>query len=140
MNALGVLIDARVLDFVFIASSAVLTLCLFATSKYETARRAHEQQSAFDELAARVQALSTALNQLERQTSKIAEQPVGPVAADPKWSGVNLTKRTNALRLHRAGTEQNVICHTIGLAKGELALMIKVQNMITKRAEEVQKQ
>jgi len=132
---------ARTVDFLsqplafygWLALGLGLCLYLFITLKAGmsalTRRRLEDQQQ--------VQELSTALGEarLEMQTLasdlREVEQQTGMLTAPaPARSGLNLSKRTQVLRRHRAGEDAAKIAATLGLPRGEVDLLVKVQGML----------
>jgi len=92
--------------YVLLAAGLGLCLYLFVTLKAEIRgllRRSLDQrqhvealESALGDVRLAVQSLATDLREVERQTGML-------VAPAPARSGLNLSKRTQVLRLHRAG-------------------------------------
>jgi DNA-binding NarL/FixJ family response regulator len=66
--------------------------------------------------------LENDLREVERQTGML-------VAPAPARSGLNLSERTQVLRLHRSGQDSSEIAASLGLPRGEVDLLIKVHNM-----------
>ena len=112
-----------------------LGLCvyLFLSLKaelYNAGRRRRKAQSQVEaventlgELRLRVQTLETELRDCEQQTGMLV-----PPAAAP--SGLNLSKRTQVLRLDRAGQDSSVIASALGLPRHEVELLIKVHRIV----------
>ena len=139
MNWLTHGIDSRVLDYIFISLSVLVSVSLFGTSKLDSGRRTRRFVRLAEDVESRLQALEVRIEQIEKQLLDRPEVPAAAAASEMVWSGVNLTKRSKALRLHRRGAEANVICRTLGVVKGELALMVKIQKLISGGSAEVQK-
>jgi DNA-binding NarL/FixJ family response regulator len=119
--------------YVLLAAGFGLCLYLFATLKAEIhglLRRslAERQQlqileSALGDTRLTVQSLETDLRELERQTGML-------VAPAPARSGLNLSKRTQVLRMHRAGQDSAGIAAVLALPRSEVELLIKVQRIV----------
>jgi hypothetical protein len=136
VNWLGHAIDGRVLDYVLIFLSVFFSLCLFGTLKLDASRRVRKHARQAADLETQLQRFRERIGQVERQMAEQNEVPTAvPVVSEVAWSGVNLTKRSKALRLHRLGAEANVICRTVGVVQGELSLMIKIQKLIAGSGE-----
>jgi len=113
-----------------------LCLCLFATLKVEIqgllrrslAQRQQLQalESALGETRVAVQSLETDLREVENQTGML-------VAPAPARSGLNLSKRTQVLRMHRAGQDSAGIAAMLALPRSEVELLIKVHRIVVGR-------
>jgi len=112
------------------------SLYLFVTLKVEIQRacqlrsqdRRHVQtlQEALGEARAQVERLSRNLHDVEAQTGML-------VAPAPAQSGMNLSKRTQVLRLHRAGQDNAGIAAALGLPRAEVDLLIKVHRLVLEK-------
>ena len=121
------------LNYALTALGLGLCLYLFMTLKVEIRRllpgRVEDQQrvealeSALAEARLTVQQLENDLREVERQTGML-------VAPAPARSGLNLSKRTQVLRLHRSGESSAAIATSLGLPRGEVDLLIKVHGMV----------
>jgi len=121
------------LSYALMAVGLGLCLYLFMTLKVEIRRllpgRVEDQQrvealeSALAEARLTVQQLENDLREVERQTGML-------VAPAPARSGLNLSKRTQVLRLHRSGESSAAIATSLGLPRGEVDLLIKVHGMV----------
>ena len=79
-------------------------------------------QAALDELR-------TTLESMTAQVSELRVQPAGGPAG-PLRSGLNLTKRSQALRMHRRGESPAEIAAALDLPHQEVELLIKVQKIV----------
>ena len=119
--------------YALLAAGLGLCLHLFVTLKVEVRaqsrrRLADEQQvhnleSALREAHLAVDRLESDLREVERQTGML-------VAPAPARSGLNLSKRTQVLRMHRAGQDGAGIADALGLPRGEVELLIKVHRIV----------
>ncbi len=119
--------------YVLLAVGLGLCLYLFVTLKMEIRgllRRCldgRQQMQALEtslgdaRLAA--QSLETDLREVERQTGML-------VAPAPARSGLNLSKRTHVLRMHRAGQDSAGIAAALALPRSEVELLIKVHRIV----------
>jgi len=120
------------LTYILMAVGLGLCLYLFTTVKVEIrglqpGRSADQQriqalEGALGETRLALQQLENDLREVERQTGML-------VAPAPARSGLNLSKRTQVLRLHRAGESSSGIAASLGLPRGEVELLIKVHSM-----------
>jgi DNA-binding NarL/FixJ family response regulator len=119
--------------YVLLAVGLGLCLYLFATLKAEIRslfRRSLEErqqvqalETAVADARMAVQALAADLREVERQTGML-------VAPAPAQSGMNLSKRTQVLRMHRAGQDGAGIASALALPRSEVELLIKVHRIV----------
>jgi hypothetical protein len=112
------------------------SLYLFVTLKVEIQRasrlrsqdrrRVQTLQEALGEARAQVEHLSRNLHDVEAQTGML-------VAPAPAKSGMNLSKRTQVLRLHRAGQDNAGIAAALSLPRAEVDLLIKVHRLVLEK-------
>jgi hypothetical protein len=122
-----------VVIYVLLAAGLGLCLYLFATLKAEIRgllRRSLEERKQVQALDTSlggahlaVQALETDLRAVELQTGML----VAPAAAR---SGLNLSKRTQVLRMHRGGQDSAGIAAALALPRAEVELLIKVHRIV----------
>ena len=122
--------------YVLLAAGFGLCMYLFATLKNEIRSlllrslddRKHGQalESALGDARLAVRSLETGLRDLERQAGML-------VAPGPARSGLNLSKRTQALRLHRAGQDSAGIAAVLALPRSEVELLLKVHCIAVKQ-------
>jgi DNA-binding NarL/FixJ family response regulator len=121
------------LSYTLTAVGLALCLYLFMTLKVEIRgllpgriedqQRVEALESALGEARLAVQQLENDLREVERQTGML-------VAPAPSRSGLNLSKRTQVLRMHRTGEGSAGIAAALGLPRGEVELLIKVHSMV----------
>jgi DNA-binding NarL/FixJ family response regulator len=122
--------------YVLLAAGFGLCLYLFVTLKAEIRvllRRSLEErqqiqafESALADARLVLQSLETDLREVERQTGML----VAPV---PARSGLNLSKRTQVLRMVRAGQDGAGIAASLALPRSEVELLIKVHRIALER-------
>jgi hypothetical protein len=93
---------------------------LLRTLKERAAHREQENK----ELAAHLIALSARIQELERAPASAALVPTIPRA------GMNLNKRSQALRLHRQREQPEQIAAALELPQQEVELLIKVHQIV----------
>ena len=81
-------------------------------------------QSAVAELASEIRQVRSHLEEAEQRMSPLSDW----TAAEP--SSLNLNRRGQVLRLYRRGDSLAHIASALGLSTGEVALIVKVQEMI----------
>jgi len=121
---------------ILLAAGLGSCLYLFATLKDEIRgllRRCQEDrlrvqavESALNDARLAVEAVETDLRALERQTGML-------VAPPPARSGLNLSKRTHVLRMHRAGQDGASIAAALSLPRSEVELLIKVHRIVVEQ-------
>jgi DNA-binding NarL/FixJ family response regulator len=119
--------------YVLLAAGFGLCLYLFVTLKAEIRgllrRSLQERQqvealeTALGDARLAVQSLETDLRAVEGQTGML-------VAPAPARSGLNLSKRTHVLRMHRAGQDGAGIAAALALPRSEVELLIKVHRIV----------
>jgi hypothetical protein len=110
----------------------IATMVLFVSLKMEVGRcRARiaslESGREADQLSIRV--LATELEKV-RATMRVLEAPRPLLLPRPMSQGINLTKRAQALRMHRRGETLPSIAAALETPISEIALVLKIQ-MIT---------
>ncbi|MGA2736020.1 MAG: hypothetical protein ABSG65_01060 [Bryobacteraceae bacterium] len=122
--------------YVLLAVGFGLCIYLFVSVKIEIRgalrRCLHERrqvqalEAALEDARLAVQSLETDLRAVERQTGML----VAPVAAR---SGLNLSKRTHVLRMHRGGQDTADIAAALALPRSEVDLLIKVHRIVVEQ-------
>jgi hypothetical protein len=111
-----------------LAAGLIACLALFAAVKLEMCVELQTAKQSRDALAAEVQAMETALGQIRQNVTAIEERPV---AVSP---GLNLTRRTQALRMHRRGESVQTIAAALSAPRNEIELLLKLQAMLQYRS------
>lgn len=121
---------------VLLAVGLGLCICLFVTLKAEIGglrrgcqggrQQVAALESALGDARLSIQALETDLRAMERQTGML-------VAPAPARSGLNLSKRTQVLRMHRAGQDSAGIAAALALPRAEVDLLMKVHRIVVEQ-------
>ena len=107
----------------------LLCLYLFLTLKREL-RRAHRRAAVHDEAAAKeLTALRTAVEGLEEELRENIRRSELLVEPAPAASGLNLTRRSQALRMHRRGEAPANIAAALAMPQLEVELLLKVEQI-----------
>ncbi|HUE24438.1 MAG TPA: hypothetical protein VMQ86_22335 [Bryobacteraceae bacterium] len=119
--------------YVLLAVGLGLCLYLFVTLKMEIRgllrrcldgrQQVQALETALGDARLAAQSLETDLREVERQTGML-------VAPAPARSGLNLSKRTHVLRMHRAGQDSAGIAAALALPRSEVELLIKVHRIV----------
>jgi len=122
--------------YVLLAAGFGLCLHLFVTLKAEIRgfqrhclgerQLAQTMETALGEAHLAIQALETDLREVERQTGML-------VSPAPARSGLNLSKRTQVLRMHRSGQDSGGIAAALALPRSEVELLIKVHRIVVEQ-------
>ena len=105
----------------------VLSLCLFLQVKFEMRRQAKKWAEERTALQVANLALRGALDDLRREPEPAAE-PV--MAAPPRAAALNLTRRSQVLRLYHRGEMPEQIAAALGVPLNEVDLLLKVNKMV----------
>ena len=101
------------------------TLVLFITAKLEIQQALRAARDARESVDGAVQEMSVGIEQLRTEVSLPA--PGSALAAGP---ALNLTKRTQALRMLRRGESVESIASALRAPRNEIELLVKVQQMV----------
>ncbi|HTX34653.1 MAG TPA: hypothetical protein VME43_06520 [Bryobacteraceae bacterium] len=121
---------------VLLAVGLTLGLYLFVTLKWELRaldRRQRESQKKVLALEAVLMEARAAAAGLESDVREMASQTGMLVAPQPAPSGLNLSKRTQVLRMHRAGQDSAGIAAALALPRAEVDLLLKVHRLVVEQ-------
>jgi DNA-binding NarL/FixJ family response regulator len=110
--------------YAVIAMALTGTLVLFITAKLEIQRALRAARDARQAVDGAVQEMSLGIEQL--RTEMTLPAPVSAPAAGP---ALNLTKRTQALRMLRRGESVESIASALRAPRNEVELLVKVQQI-----------
>ena len=111
---------------VLVALGMIAALALFLSLKSEFRSQTKKNRARMDELQQRVQ---TATSQ------RIAPEPESPAPQSIQLrSGMNMSKRVQALRLLRRGEDISHVAAALGVPRREVELLIRVQKLSAQRA------
>jgi DNA-binding NarL/FixJ family response regulator len=103
-----------------------LSLYLFVSLKRDLHAAEERSKKKLAALEADLQAKAAILDERWSELSHISGLLVAPA---PLRSGMNLTKRSQALQMLRRGESQAAIAATLSLPPNEVDLLVKVQRM-----------
>lgn len=137
MPQLPTILPFAVLSCVALAAAVLSGLALFVARQQHRAareraeadwlRRTATWEAALETISQRVESLTTELRDLEEQIPKSVGALSG--AAIPR-TGLNLTKRAQALRMHRRGDPPDQIAVLLELPLQEVDLLLKVHRIV----------
>jgi hypothetical protein len=111
--------------YLFIAAGLSLCMCVFYALKREIhalGARLLKRDAANAGLLAQIEDMRNELREAERRTAQL-------VPPAPPKSGLNLSRRTQAIRMFRHGADAESIASRLGLPKNEVILLLKVHNL-----------
>lgn len=100
------------------------SLYLWMSAKIEMRSMRSRMNTSLDTLDSNVRALSSGIDEI-RTTQKAVAEPIPVTVAQ----GLNLTKRTQILRMHRRGESLHSIAAALQLPVGEVSLLLKIDRM-----------
>jgi hypothetical protein len=116
--------------YAFQAAGLIACLLIFLTLKQEIRRlklRLDRQQaddaSSARDLKLRLEAITLRLRDSEDRAGVL-------VAPEPPRSGLNLTKRSQVIRMSRRGERAENIAATLSLPRGEVDLLLKINALV----------
>jgi hypothetical protein len=112
--------------YVLMALGLGSCLTLFVTLKREI-RAGRRRQEAFD---AAIGQLSAEIGELREKVLENEARAAVLVAPTPPRSGVNLSTRSQVLRMFRRGAANQQIAAALGVPEKEVELLLKVQRMV----------
>jgi hypothetical protein len=118
------------LQYALLAVGMALCMYLFGTLHREVRESEARQFGEFGRLKEDMKQVRSHLEELrfemQRRDAESEQRVTTP--APPARQGLNLNKRTQALRLHRRGESPEQIAGTLGLSLSEVALLLKMQH------------
>jgi hypothetical protein len=111
-----------------LGAGLIACLALFLAVKLEVGEVRHGAQESRDALAAQVQEMESALGHIRQSVTEIEERPA---VISP---GLNLTRRAQALRMHRRGESVETIAAALSAPRNEIDLLLKLQTMLEYRS------
>jgi len=124
------------LFYALAAMGILLCLYLFVTLKYEIRivfRRHLAEQQRVGDLEARLGEARLAMERLESDLREVERQTGMLVAPPPTRSGLNLSRRTQVLRMHRSGQDSAAIAAALSLPRAEVDLLVKVHRIVVEK-------
>lgn len=118
-------------QYFLLATGLSLCVYLFGTLKKEIwslGSRNKKQHRYFDEV---IESLGTNLETVRSTLKEVKEQKGAAMPATPPKAGMNLSKRTQALRLMRRGEGPEHIAAALSLPHREVELLLKIQRVLT---------
>ncbi|MBA3974785.1 MAG: hypothetical protein C0504_11285 [Candidatus Solibacter sp.] len=108
-------------------------LALYWSLKREIAAHGRRLRSDREQTIAAVELLRATISRMETELAAArhdAPRFAPPAQSPPAGLSMNLSKRTQALRMHRRGEPLEQIASVLGIPRREVELLIKVQNAV----------
>ena len=109
-----------------VATGAILCLYLFVSLKRDLSASEARSMKKLQAMEAHWNAKMESLDERWKELSQISSLLVPPA---PPRSGLNLSKRSQALQMFRRGEDPREISARLAVPKNEVDLLIKVQRM-----------
>ena len=122
-------------QYAALASGLMLSLYLFVSVKRENQqlrRRLESERQAYQSMLG---ALRTTLNRLEEEMAGQRDAlPASEALRLIPTASLNLTKRSQAIRMHRHGDSTEVIASSLQVPRNEIELLLKVHSAVLQQA------
>lgn len=105
-------------SYIFQAASSIVCLLVFLSLKREIQRL--RSRLVRQDVTHRLDAMNARLENVEQQV-------IAPAAPPPARPSLNLSKRSQVVRLSKRGERVETIAATLGLPRREVELLLKVQ-------------
>jgi hypothetical protein len=105
-------------------------LALFVAAKRELQRFRRAAGESNKSIYSSVDGLAEEIRAIRASVRKLESVPMAP----PSGSSVNLTRRAQALRMHRRGDPVNSIAPALGAPRNEIELLLKVDHLLNRRS------
>ncbi len=115
--------------YVALALGLGVSIGLFVQVKAEMRRQAKRWAEERTALQADNLALRGALDDFKNEPAPVSESPPPP----PRRPSINMTRRSQVLRLHHRGEMPEQIAAALGVPLNEVDLMLKVNRMVNER-------
>jgi hypothetical protein len=121
--------------FGLLALGLIAALALFVSLKYEVRLQARKDRVRIE---AALQRLQDAAEHSARspEAARLPDDAAEPAPPEfiPLRSGLNMSKRVQAVRLLRRGEDIGHVAAALGVTRGEIELLMRVQRLSTQRA------
>jgi hypothetical protein len=118
----------------FSLGSAALSLVALARVRAAAGSAGRRALVQAGQLGETVQAIERALEALAEEVRELRQYPAAAVSSDgiPK-PGLNLNRRSQALRMHRRGEASEQIAANLGVPRQEVDLLLKIHRIVMNR-------
>jgi DNA-binding NarL/FixJ family response regulator len=119
------------LQWAFQAAGLAFCLYLFLSAKREVRRAAREAADSRSEVDSEIASVRQSIEQIRGELAQLSQVSSRLVEPPPAASGLNLTKRSQVLRLYRRGESPGHIAAALSMPQGEVELLLKVEQIGT---------
>jgi DNA-binding NarL/FixJ family response regulator len=121
--------------YALLVSGIALCLYLFLVVKVEVRKLEARWKRRHQGLEETVHQMQAELAEIRDRLREAEERAGVLVPPAPPRSGLNLSKRTQALRMFARGESPEHIAAALSLPEGEVELLVKVQRMLAEQAQ-----
>ena len=119
------------LSFGLLVACLGLSLLAMARAKAASQYAARDARTAREEQESALTAMRQVVDDLAAQIHDIRTQPAAaPAIATPQRTALNLSKRSQALRMHRRGEAPQKIAAALEIPRQEVELLLKVHRIV----------
>jgi hypothetical protein len=118
------------LSFGLLVACLGLSLLAFLRARAAPLEAARDVRTAREEQEAALAAMRQVVDDLTAQVHDIRTQPAAAPPAVPQRAALNLSKRSQALRMHRRGETPQKIAAALEIPRQELELLLKVHRIV----------
>jgi hypothetical protein len=120
------------LAFAVVLAVAAVAVSLFAAWRSQAMILLVDARAlaGLEQCEAATQKLRNAVDVMAVQLRELPQQPPGAAASPTPRAGLNLTKRSQVLRMHRKGDPPDQIAKTLEVPLQEVDLLIKVHRIV----------
>jgi hypothetical protein len=113
-----------------LAAALILSVALFFNAKAEIGRLRRILDAEMERNRQTVRACETRLDSLSAQLAEVGARGGASAALASTPASLNVSKRGQVLRLHRAGKTSEQICESMAVPRTEVDLLIKVHQLM----------
>lgn len=121
-------------QYALIALSLVLCLTLFLSLKKENSLLRRQLQQEHDSVSTALNSFRASLGSIQGSLNDQEAALVSAVQAPTPSLSMNLTKRSQALRMYRRGEKAEQIAEALQIPRNEIDLLLKVHRSVVEQA------
>ncbi len=114
-------------------ASAALSFFALARARALAVVVDSKARAATGQLGATVEAVGKAVESLSEEVRELRQNPSATALGGAPKPGLNLSKRSQALRMHRRGEPPEQIAAALGVSRQEIDLLLKVHRIVMTR-------
>jgi len=117
-----------------LGAGLLVCLYLFLSAKRETCRAALRAERSRQAIEDEIDALKRAVEHVRDELRELVDRSSKLVEPPPAASGLNLTKRSQALRMHRQGSVPEKIAAALLMPRQEVELLLKIEELAAEKS------